>query len=197
MIGIWLVDSPAGVVGSLKGLVDGVGRDVLDVISLTLSPFTVPTGDILEGRVPARARLVAGLPIPASLIGTRSGKPSCDGDSGTIDRGVDVPLTGGPQMLGESPACPCNSRVRFGYNLEPCSCNGDPAPDLVLLELDMPPLRGLGPLYGDVVALREWKSTVGDTLDRFKFGRPSGRVPGAMKRLASVQAVPYFVGSIR
>lgn len=147
-----LDDSGVDVEGVLKGLVDGVGREVLEMrCCCTLRPLTVPTGDILEGRVPARARL-AGLVKPASAIGTRSGKPSCDGDSGTIDRGVEVPLTGGPQILGDRLDWPCNSRVLFVYSLEPCSCSGDPAPNLVPLELDMP-LSAFGPLKGEVAVV--------------------------------------------
>lgn len=68
-------------IGGLNGLVDGVGLEVFDVIDETLMPLIVPTGDILEGSVPALP-LLAGLLMPDSVTGTRSGKPSCEGDSG-------------------------------------------------------------------------------------------------------------------
>jgi hypothetical protein len=84
--------------------VEGVGRDVFDVSDETLMPLIVPTGDILDGSVPARP-LLAGLLMPVSVTGTRSGNPSCDGDSGISYNGVDVPLVGGPQMLGDKPVC--------------------------------------------------------------------------------------------
>ncbi len=43
--------------GGLKGLVDGVGLDVLERKDCwTLTPLIVPTGENLEGTVPARAR---------------------------------------------------------------------------------------------------------------------------------------------
>ena len=174
-------ESGVEVEGSLNGLVEGVGRDVLEVKCWTLSPLAVTTGEILDGRVPARVRL-AGLLIPVSATGTRSGNPPCEGDSGTMDSGVDVPLTGGPQMLGERPDCPCSSRVRFEYSLEPWSCKGDPAPSLALPEFDMPPFSVLGPLNGEVVAPVAWKSSVGETPDKFRLSLPSGREAGAIYR---------------
>lgn len=58
----------------LNGLVDGVGLDVLDAV-LVLMLVMPPGAEILEGRVPARPRR-AGLLMPDSVRGTRSGKPS-------------------------------------------------------------------------------------------------------------------------
>lgn len=99
--------SVADVVGGLKGLVDGVGREVLESEEdwCPLIPFIVPTGGNLEGTVPALA-LLAGLFTPVSATGTRSGKPSWVGDSGIFSRrGVELPLAvGGPHMPGESPS---------------------------------------------------------------------------------------------
>ena len=110
-----------------NGLVVGVGRDVFEVNTLT--PLIVPTGEILDGSVPALP-LLAGLLIPVSVRGTRSGKPSCEGDSGISNRGVEVPLVGGPQIFEVKVFCDCSSRVRLGNSLEPCSCRGEPAPTL-------------------------------------------------------------------
>ena len=59
----------------LKGLVEGVGREVFEAVWGILTPFMTPAGDILEGKVPARPRR-AGLLIPLSVKGTRLGKPS-------------------------------------------------------------------------------------------------------------------------
>ena len=98
--------SVADVFGGLKGLVDGVGREVLDNEDCCpLMPFIVPTGGNLEGTVPALA-LLAGLFTPVSAGGTKSGKPSWVGDSGMFSRrGVELPLAvGGPHMPGESPS---------------------------------------------------------------------------------------------
>jgi hypothetical protein len=67
--------SAAEVDPGLKGLVEGVGREVLEDVGLLLTPFMIPAGDIREGNVPARPRL-AGLLIPESVKGTRLGKPS-------------------------------------------------------------------------------------------------------------------------
>ena len=85
-------------------------------------------------------------------------------------------------MLGERPDCPCSSRVRFEYSLEPWSCKGDPAPSLALPEFDMPPFSVLGPLNGEVVAPVAWKSSVGETPDKFRLSLPSGREAGAIYR---------------
>lgn len=67
--------SEAVVEPGLKGLVVGVGRDVFDVKSEMFGMLVVPVGEILDGRVPARP-LRAGLLMPVSVNGTRSGKPS-------------------------------------------------------------------------------------------------------------------------
>jgi hypothetical protein len=59
-----------------KGLVEGVGRDVLEAVwAAALLPFIAPAGEILDGRVPARPRR-AGLLMPESVRGTKFGKPS-------------------------------------------------------------------------------------------------------------------------
>lgn len=94
-----------GMPGGLKGLVDGVGLDDVGGKDCCMfRPLIVPAGENLDGTVPALARR-AGLFMPLSDGGTRSGKPSCDGDSGMFSRsGVELPLVGGPQMLGESPS---------------------------------------------------------------------------------------------
>lgn len=59
----------------LKGLVEGVGLEVFDGDWVVLTPAIVPAGDMREGRVPARPRR-AGLLMPVSVKGMRSGKPS-------------------------------------------------------------------------------------------------------------------------
>ena len=68
-------------------------------------PFKVPTGENLEGTVPALVLLV-GLAKLFSLGATRSGNPSPVGDSGIVSRkGVELPLAvGGPHMPGERPS---------------------------------------------------------------------------------------------
>lgn len=92
----------------------------------------VPTGENLDGTVPALARRAGLLRLP-SVGPTRSGKPSCDGDSGIVSRsGVEFPLAGGPQMLGDKPSLAWSSRVRLGNSLAACSCSGDPAPNRIL-----------------------------------------------------------------
>lgn len=99
-------DSTLVTPGGRKGLVDGVGREVLDRYDCccTFTPLSVSTGENREGTVPARA-LRAGLLRLPSDGGTRSGKPSWPGDSGMFSRrGVEWPLVGGPQMLGETPS---------------------------------------------------------------------------------------------
>lgn len=91
--------SAAKVVGGLKGLVDGVGREVLESRDCDpVAPLTEPTGENFEGTVPALA-LLEGLLKPASVVATRSGKPSWVGDSGIFShRGVEFPLAvGGPR----------------------------------------------------------------------------------------------------
>jgi len=71
-----VASTAAEVVGGLNGLVDGVGREVFESKDCwTLMPFRVPTGENLDGTVPALA-LRAGLLRPPSVGGTRSGKPS-------------------------------------------------------------------------------------------------------------------------
>ncbi len=159
-----------------NGLVEGVGREVFEV--KTLTPLTVPTGEILEGSVPARP-LLAGLLIPVSVKGTRSGNPSWDGDSGISNRGVEVPLVGGPQILGEIPACDCSSRVRLGNSLEACSCRGEPAPTLAP---DKPASadEGLAPPKGDFVVGIDEGSVIGFSPDRFMLSWLSGLVVGTM-----------------
>ena len=117
----------------LKGLVDGVGRDVLERSDCwMLTPLIVPTGENLDGTVPARVRR-DGLVRFVSEGGTRSGNPSWDGDSGIVSRnGVEFPLVGGPQMLGDKPSPRvCSSRVRFGNSLVAWSCKGEPAPNRI------------------------------------------------------------------
>jgi len=90
--------SEAEVDPGLNGLVEGVGREVLEVSSGMFGAVFVTVGEIREGKVPARP-LRAGLLIPVSVKGTRSGKPSWLGDSGISNSGVEVPLVGGPQIL--------------------------------------------------------------------------------------------------
>jgi len=67
--------SEADVEPGLNGLVEGVGREVFDVRRAMFGALLVTVGEIREGRVPARP-LRAGLLIPDSVKGTRSGKPS-------------------------------------------------------------------------------------------------------------------------
>lgn len=71
------LDKSAGDEGGLKGLVDGVGREVLEDSSdcWMLTPLTVPTGENLDGTVPALARR-DGLLKFISEGGKRSGNPS-------------------------------------------------------------------------------------------------------------------------
>ena len=101
-----LAGSMMGMPGGLNGLVDGVGLDDLAAKDCcTFKALTAPTGENLDGTVPALARR-AGLFMPLSDGGTRSGNPSCEGDSGMFSRrGVELPLVGGPHILGESPSC--------------------------------------------------------------------------------------------
>src|SRR5256885_8514549 len=129
-----LFDISAGVEPVLKGLVDGVGRDVLERSDCccTLTPLIVPTGENLDGTVPARVRR-DGLARLISEGGTRSGNPSWEGDSGMVSRnGVEFPLVGGPQIFEDKPSPRAwSSRVRFGNNLAAGSCRGEPAPNRV------------------------------------------------------------------
>ena len=89
----------------LNGLVEGVGPCVLESSDCcTFIPLIVPTGENLEGTVPALA-LRAGLFSPISDGGIKSGNPSCVGDSGMLScNGVELPLVGGPQIPGERPS---------------------------------------------------------------------------------------------
>ena len=167
--------------GGLNGLVDGVGLEVFDVRDETLMPLMVPTGEILEGSVPALP-LLAGLLMPDSVTGTRSGKPSCEGDSGISYSGVDVPLVGGPQMLGDNPVWACSSRVRFGNSREPDSCNGEPAPTLTLFKPARPLVR-FGSPNGDFDEALVGISETGDIPERLRLSLLSGLEPGAMSRL--------------
>lgn len=98
--------------GGRNGLVEGVGRDVCDMKGCWRSiSLRVPIGGNREGTVPARARRPVGLMEP-SEPGIRSGKLSWLGDSGIFSRrGVEWPLVGGPQMLGETPSCAWISRA--------------------------------------------------------------------------------------
>lgn len=71
----------------------------------------VPTGEKREGTVPALVLRAVGLK-PPFVVGTKSGKPSWLGDSGIFSRnGVEWPLVGGPQILGEIPSCAWISRA--------------------------------------------------------------------------------------
>ena len=90
--------SEAEVEPGRKGLVEGVGREVFEVRRAMFGALLVTVGEMREGKVPARP-LRAGLLIPVSVNGTRSGKPSWLGDSGISNNGVEVPLVGGPQMF--------------------------------------------------------------------------------------------------
>lgn len=98
--------------GGRKGLVDGVGREVCDMNGCSTSTsFNVPMGGNRDGTVPARA-LRPELPIEPLVVGIKSGKLSWLGDSGMFSRsGVEWPLVGGPQMLGETPSCAWISRA--------------------------------------------------------------------------------------
>lgn len=64
--------------GGRKGLVEGLGRDVLDRRGWwALNPLWFPPGGgNLDGTVPARARRAGLLMIELSEAGTRSGNPS-------------------------------------------------------------------------------------------------------------------------
>ena len=104
------LDSIGANTDALKGLVTGVGLELLvwDSAGL-LKPEPPPAGN-LEGTVPARA-LRVGLKRLFSAGGVKSGKPSWLGDSGMVSlKGVDPPLAGGPQT-GVSPSCACISRA--------------------------------------------------------------------------------------
>lgn len=91
--------------GVLKGLGDGVGRDVLATSDGRADkPLLAPPGEKRDGTVPARALLVDGR---LSGVGrcAKSGKPSV-GDSGMFSRrGVEFPLVGGPHTFTGKPSC--------------------------------------------------------------------------------------------
>lgn len=172
--------SEAEVEPGRNGLVEGVGRDVLEVSRAIFGALFETVGDILEGKVPALP-LRAGLLMPVSVRGTRSGKPSAFGDSGISNSGVDVPLVGGPQMFEVVPVGVCNSLVRLGNNLEADSCRGEPEPTLfrfspaklLTCELDF------GPAKGDLLA-ELLGSTIGDKPERLMFIEPSALELGPM-----------------
>lgn len=92
--------------GGLNGLVEGVGREVCDMNGCSRSiSLRVVMGGKREGTVPARA-LRPELGNWPLVVGIRSGKLSWLGDSGMFSRsGVEWPLVGGPQMLGDTPSC--------------------------------------------------------------------------------------------
>ena len=97
----------------LKGLVAGVGLELLGWDSAGLDKPDAPPAGNLEGTVPARA-LRVGLSRLFSPGGMKSGKPSWLGDSGIVSlRGVDPPLAGGPHT-GVSPSWACISRALIG-----------------------------------------------------------------------------------
>ena len=153
---------------------EGVGREVLEAFWLVLAPFNTPAGEILEGRVPARPRL-AGLLMPLSVRGTRFGKPSWFGDSGISNRGVDVPLVGGPHILGDRPFADCNSLVRFGNRRDVCSFKGEPAPILALDKLLRPAAEDLLPEKGDFAEGIVEASGAGAMEERLRWRGPSDR----------------------
>lgn len=166
--------SEAEVEPGRNGLVEGVGRDVFDVKRAMFGALLETVGDILEGKVPARP-LRAGLLIPVSVKGTKSGKPSALGDSGISNNGVEVPLVGGPQIFIVPPVGVCNSRVRLGNNLEADSCKGEPEPTLLRLRPAklLPGALDLGPVNGDLAAEELFGSTMGDKPDKLMFKEPS------------------------
>lgn len=105
-----LVDSIIGC--GRKGLVDGVGLEDCETKDCCiLAPFSGPTGEKRDGTVPARV-LRAGLCMVGSGSGMKFGKSSWLGDSGIFSRrGVEFPLVGGPQMLGDTPSWAWISRA--------------------------------------------------------------------------------------
>ena len=100
--------------GDLKGLVEGVGREVLGNNEVPLlAPAAELAGENLEGTVPARD-LRGVVWVLLSAGGMKSGKPSWLGDSGIVSRsGVEPPLAGGPHMLGVNPSCAWISRALY------------------------------------------------------------------------------------
>ena len=104
--------APASVglaVAGLKGLVEGVGRDVLGSSEadegdddMFMKPPGAAEGEKREGRVPARARRVEGwaAAVVSGMAWLKSGKLSALGDSGIVSRsGVELPLVGGPPHI--------------------------------------------------------------------------------------------------
>jgi len=92
----------------LKGLVEGVGREVWGRSEEAESrPGGAAAGEKREGRVPARARRVdVGAAEAVSDMALKSGKLSPLGDSGMVSRnGVECPLVGGPHIWGVTPSC--------------------------------------------------------------------------------------------
>lgn len=84
----------------LNGLVDGVGREVLE--TSTDCGFKAPpspaAGENREGKVPALVLPLVKFGVATSGVPwLKSGKPSPLGDSGIVSRnGVELPLVGGP-----------------------------------------------------------------------------------------------------
>lgn len=155
-----------------KGLVEGVGREVFDMVFAPMLAMA-PGVDIREGKVPARPRR-AGLLIPVSVNGTRSGKPSWFGLSGISNKGVEVPLVGGPQIFGERPLADCSSRVRLGKSLEVWSCRGEPAPILALDRPESPVGVPFAPENGDLL-VGGFDGSIGGKDARLRFSGCSGR----------------------
>lgn len=101
-----------GVPGAgLKGLVEGVGREVLgrrEDAGIDIKPPGAAEGEKREGSVPARARRVEVCAADAvsGMAWLKSGKLSPLGDSGMVSRnGVELPLVGGPHICGVKPSC--------------------------------------------------------------------------------------------
>lgn len=84
----------------MKGLCDGVGREVLATNDGSCpNTFVAPPGEKRDGTVPARALLVGGRLSGVGRCVEKSGKPSV-GDSGMVSRrGVELPLVGGAQVV--------------------------------------------------------------------------------------------------
>jgi hypothetical protein len=100
-----------GVPGCLKGLVEGVGREVLgrrEDEDIDIKPPGAAEGEKREGSVPARARRVDvwEADVVSGMAWLKSGKLSPLGDSGMVSRnGVELPLVGGPHICGVRPSC--------------------------------------------------------------------------------------------
>jgi hypothetical protein len=95
----------------LKGLVEGVGRELLGSSELPdMRPGGAAEGEKREGRVPARARRLgagaADMVSGTALLKSGKLKFSLLGDSGMVSRsGVEFPLVGGPHICGVKPSC--------------------------------------------------------------------------------------------